>query len=387
MSAWPLRAETLLQEARAATGLDDFGPAAFREPLERLTHALNTQARLNAVGRQAQRARLIGLLVNRLRVEELYRLHPEIDAERIAVAVCIVGLPRTGTTMLHKVLASDGRFQYPRFFEVRHPVAPDLLRPGAADDRIAQVEAELQRMVELSPELASIHPLSATGAEEEIGLIEHSFLSTSPEAFNYIPDFGRWLGAQDSRPGYSYLLRLLRVLQWQKRRAGEAPGPWLLKSPHHLHYLDVVLESFPDARIVLTHRDPLQTMPSYASMITALNHMGSDEIDPVAVGAYCLERFAASMERATTIRDHFPTRFLDVAYRDCVHQPLAVLHALYASIDVPFTATIEAAATQWLEENRREKRAAHQYAAADYGYSEETLTQRFAAYRQRFLGA
>ena len=167
----------------------------------------------------------------------------------------------------------------------------------------------------------------------------------------------------------------------------EAPGPWLLKSPHHLHYLDVVLESFPDARIVLTHRDPLQTMPSYASMITALNHMGSDEIDPVAVGAYCLERFAASMERATTIRDRFPTRFLDVAYRDCVHQPLAVLHALYANVDVPFTAATEAAATQWLEENRREKRATHQYAAADYGYSQETLTQCFAAYRQRFLGA
>ncbi|MBK7729904.1 MAG: sulfotransferase [Gammaproteobacteria bacterium] len=380
-----LQAEALLREASAASGLEDFGPDTFREPLRRLVHALNTEARLSADGLRAQHARLVGLLVNRLRVEEVYRLHPEIDSEEIAVAVCIVGLPRTGTTMLHKVLSSDTRFLFPRFHEVRHPVAPDSLRAGAPDDRIAQVEAELKWIVATSPELAAIHPLSSTGAEEEIGLIEHSFYSTSPEAFNYVPEFGRWLGAQDNRPGYSYLLRLLRLLQWQKRRAGEQVGPWLLKSPHHLHYLDLLLECFRDARIVLTHRDPVQTLPSYASMIVALNHLGCETVDPVAVGAYVLERFAASLERATAIRDQFPERFMDVAYRDCVNQPLEVLRRLYAAIGMPFTAAVEVAMESWLEENRRDKRAAHHYAAADYGYTDAGLAQSFAAYRQRFL--
>lgn len=381
-----LQAEALLREAREATGLGDFGPETFREPLARLVQALNTEARLSAEGLQAQHARLVGLLVNRLQVEEVYRLHPEISTEEIAVAVCIVGLPRTGTTMLHKVLSSDHRFLFPRFYEVRHPVAPDSLRVGAPDDRIARVEAELKWIVETSPELAAIHPLSATGAEEEIGLIEHSFYSTSPEAFNYVPEFGRWLGAQDNRPGYSYLLRLLRVLQWQKRRAGEQVGPWLLKSPHHLHYLDLLLESFPDARVVLTHRDPLQTLPSYASMIVALNNLSCDSVDPVAVGAYVLERFGASLERATAIRDEqSPERFMDVAYRDCVKQPLEVLRRLYTAIGMPFTADVEVAMEQWLEENRRDKRAAHHYTAADYGYTDAALVQSFAAYRQRFL--
>lgn len=380
-----LDAPVLLQEARVATGLANFGAEEFREPFERLVHALNHEAQLNAAGMHGQHDRLLGLLVNRLRVEELYRIHPEIAAERIAVAVCIVGLPRTGTTMLHKVLSSDGRFQFPRFHETRHPVAPDSLQPGLCDDRITQIETELQRMVELSPQMAAIHPLSATGAEEEISLMEHSFFSTVPEAFNYVPEFSRWLDAQDNRPGYDYLVRLLRILQWQKRRAGEAVGPWLLKTPHHLHYLDLLVETFPDARVILTHRDPRQVMPSYASMITALYRMGSDVVDPLKVGAFCLERFATSMERAGAIRDRHPARFLDVAYRDCVERPLEVMRTIYASIGVPFTPAVESAMQQWLEENRRDKRALHHYDAADYGYTDASLAQRFATYGQRFL--
>jgi hypothetical protein len=380
-----LDAEELMREAAATTGLSDFSPPEFLRPLHKLVDALNREARLNATGMMAQHGRLRGLLANRLRVEEVYRRHPEINDENIAVAVFIVGLPRTGTTMLHKILASDGRFQFPRFYEVRYPVAPDCLQPGARDDRVDLVAAELDGFLQLSPELAAIHPLSTTGAEEEVGLIEHSFFSTSPEAFNYLPDFGFWLGAQDNRPGYEYLIRLLRLLQWQSRRRGGCTGPWILKSPHHLHYLELVLEMFTDALVVLTHRDPVQTMPSYASMITALTHMGSDAVDPAKVGAYVLERFARSLERATAIRDAHPDRFLDVHYRDCVAAPIEVVRGLYDRIGVPFSSVVEQNIHDWLEENRRDKRATHNYSAADFGFDETELKRRFAAYRERFI--
>lgn len=385
MSETPLDAADLMRQASDTTRLSDFGPRDFVEPLYRLVEALNREAQLNATGMMAQHNRLLGLLVNRLRVEEVYRRNPEINDEKIAVAVCIVGLPRTGTTMLHKILASDGRFQFPRFYEVRYPVAPDCLQAGARDDRVDLVAAELDGFLKLSPELAAIHPLSTTGAEEEVGLIEHSFFSTSPEAFNYLPNFGFWLGAQDNRPGYEYLIRLLRLLQWQSRRRGGCTGPWILKSPHHLHYLDLVLEMFPDALVVLTHRDPAQTMPSYASMITALTHMGSDAVDPVKVGAYVLERFSRSLERATAIRDAHPERFLDVHYRACIDTPLEVIRGLYARIGMSFPSSVEQHVQDWLEENRRDKRAIHTYSAAEFGFSEAELQRRFAAYRKRFI--
>ena len=254
-------AKSLQEEAQRRAAASDFGDPAFAEPLRRLLAALEREAELNPAGRLGQQERIVGLLVNRLRTEECVRRHPEILAERIGAPIVIVGLARTGTTMLHRMLASDPRLHALLWYESRQPAPPPDLPAGAPDPRIADAEREVEAMLGASPELIAAHPMDAHAPDEEIMLVEHSFLSTNPEAFCRIPSFAAWREGQDLTPGYDYLLRLLRLLQWQKRRRGEPGERWILKTPFHLGHMDVLFRTFPDARIVWPHREPAPVHP------------------------------------------------------------------------------------------------------------------------------
>ena len=211
-----MRVDELLAAATEESGLTDFGDESFREPMGRLLRALDQEAQLTPMGRVVQRQRTVDLLVNRLRAEACFARHPEIADEVIRAPIVIVGLPRTGTTLLHRTIASDPRLYAARWWECRFPAPIE----GAPDDRVAHAEAEVRAMLEAVPALASIHPLQATAPDEEVLLIEHSFYSTTPEASANVASYGAWLERQDQRPAYRYLRRLLQLLQWQKRRAG-----------------------------------------------------------------------------------------------------------------------------------------------------------------------
>jgi hypothetical protein len=260
-----LEAESILAEAREKTGLDDFGDESFREPMARLLRSMEEEAELSEVGRAMQRARLVGLLVNRLRAEDHFARFPEILDEEIREPLVIVGLARTGTTMLHRMIASDARMISLLWWESRNPAPFPESGEGGRDPRIADAEAEVAAMIEGAPDLVAMHPIEAEEPDEEIMLLEHSFFSTNPEAFINVPTFGAWLDEQDQTPGYVYLKKLLQFLQWQKKRAGGTGERWVLKTPHHLGFMNLLFEVFPDIRVVQTHRDPLQTIPSLAS--------------------------------------------------------------------------------------------------------------------------
>src|SRR5258705_591675 len=209
--------EAVLAEAQRRAGLSDFGDPAFRAPLERLLRSLREEARLNAVGRAMQFERNVGLLVNRLRTEEGYKRHPEIENERIERPLVIVGLARSGTTMLHRMMASDPRWLALLWYESRNPAPfPDSER-AAVDPRITDAEAEVAMMLEGSPDLIAAHPMDAHAPDEEIMLVEHAFKSWNPEAFCRVPGYSAYLNAIDFAPGYRYLVQLLQFLQWQKR--------------------------------------------------------------------------------------------------------------------------------------------------------------------------
>src|SRR6185436_11162743 len=227
---------SIVAEARAKAGLNDFGDESFREPMRVLLAALDREAGLVDFGRAAQRGRIVDLLVNRLRAEDAFRRHPEILDEEIGAPIVIVGLPRTGTTLLHRTLAQDPRLYSVRWFECRYPARIPGGGTGDADPRIPQAKAEVQAMLDGSPALAAIHPLDAMAADEEILLLEQSFLSTVPESAANVPSYGRWLDAHDQAPAYRYLRKLLQLLQWQKRQLGERAERWVLKTPHHLGY-------------------------------------------------------------------------------------------------------------------------------------------------------
>ena len=309
-----LDGDALLDEARRETGLEDFGDASFREPMRRLVEALNGEARLNAAGRAFFGERIRNVLITRLRAEDWFRRHPEILEETIVSPLVIVGLPRTGTTMMHRTVASDHRLYSPLWYEVRYPVPmPGTDFATGADPRIAVAEAEVRAMLEASPELASIHPMDARGPDEDIMLLEQSFFSTVPESYAHMPEFGVWLERQDQGPGYRYLKRLLQFLQWQKKQFGLKSERWVLKAPHHIHFPAALFATFPDAKVLQTHRDPLQLMPSYGSMMYALTHPFSDAADKPAIAQHWCDKWATGMNATMRFRDAgHDARFIDM---------------------------------------------------------------------------
>ena len=385
-SAIALDEPSVLAEARRRSGgLEDFGDPAFREPMRRLLAALESEAQLHEAGRAAQSERVVGLLVERLRTEEAIRRHPKILDERIEDPIVIVGLMRTGTTMLHRMTASDPRLHALLWYEARHPAPFPGADPAGPDPRIADAEHEVEAMLGASPDLVAAHPMDAHAPDEEILLVEHAFFSTNPYAFCSIPGWERWREQQDPMPAYRLLDRLLRFLQWQKRRRGEHALRWILKTPYHLMHMDALLATFPSARVVWTHRDPAQCVPSFASLIETLRAASSDRVDPIEAGRQWCDLFARGIERSLDARASCEERFLDVDYRELVADPLAQVARIYAFAGLSLPDEVRARMLRWAEENARDKRPVHRYTLERFGYTEEGLRESFARYRARFI--
>lgn len=378
---------TLIEDAKSQTGLADFGDWQFHEPLQRLLHSLDTEAQLNAIGRATQRNRLLEILCTRLRFEAYLKRYPEILDEPILQPVVIVGLPRTGTTVLQRMLAADPRFYSAAWWETRFPVPVAEIDFSAAEDpRIPLAKAEVQAMLENVPELAAIHPLDAEAADEEIGLLEQSFYSTNPEALANVAGFGNWLAQQDQTEGYVYLKQLLQFLQWQKKQRGVEGQRWVLKSPHHIHSMDTLFKVFPDTQVIQTHRDPLETIPSLASFIYNLWRLGSDRADMKAVGAHWNNKMAAGLRHCMSVREtQTAGRFLDVDFRDTVERPMAVLESVYSFLGMELTDSARSAIDVWRQDNRRDKRAPHKYSLEQFGLNEALLVEDYAEYRQAHI--
>ncbi len=378
--------DRIVAEASKRAGLSDFGSDPFQEPLRHLLEGLDGEADLNAFGRKIQRERIVNILVTNLQFEAYWRKYPEIADEKITEPVVIVGFGRTGTTMLQRILAADPRFYSTLWWEARFPVpfvGEEVENPHL---RIQAAKDEVQQMYDTVPDLGSIHPLDAMQADEEILLLEQSFYSSVPESAAHLPRFAAWLDDQDQTPGYEYLRRLLQFIQWQKRKRGITAERWVLKSPHHIHYSDVLFEVFPDAKIIQTHRDPLVVMPSWASLNYSLWQQNSDSADPLQAGQHWNDKMATGMTRCMNVRDRGNAhRFLDVHFADTAKDPIAVAQRIYDFIGWSFTAEARSAIEAWLAENVRENRPPHDYTLEMFGYTEEGLKEKYRAYRERFI--
>jgi hypothetical protein len=378
--------EKVLKDARERTGLSDFGDGAFREPLRRLLKGFDEESNLNAMGRAIQRERIVGFLVNHLQFEDYWKRYSEIAREVVAPPVVIIGLGRTGTTMLQRLLAANPRFYSTLWWEARYPVPLPGETPENPAKRIELAKAEVEMMYDTVPDLESMHPLDAMQADEEILLLEQYFYSTSPEAFGKLTKFAAWLDAQDQTPGYRYLERLLKFLQWQKRLRGISGERWILKSPHHIHYSDVLLKVFPEARIVQTHRDPVYVIPSWASLNYGLWRQGCDTADPIECGKHWNDKMAEGMKRCMRVRDAGRRdRFLDLDFREIANAPLAAVQKVYDFIGWELTPQARGATESWLRENGREKRPKHDYTLQMFGFSEAGLREKYAEYIARFI--
>jgi hypothetical protein len=385
----------LMSAARQKEGLDDWGPAPFEEPLSVLSDSY-AAADLNDIGVHILRSGLVHSLRMRLRAQEWIRRHPEIADEKIVAPIVVVGMMRSGTTLLQRLLAADSRFQCAYGWQVVE-VAPKLDYDFSArpDPRIAISEKREATSRELAPELFSIHPMYAREPEEEIVFLSDAFLSHVPESGAHVPHYRSWIDDQDFAPAYTYLHRMLQFLQWQKRvadasstnlKCGRAAGRWVLKSPAHLGYLDTLRGHFPDLHVVHMHRDPKDTIASGASLNATLHAMHADQVDRHRVGAEWLHRMGWTNDRAMNTRAKWfdeTLRCTDIEFDDAVADPVGQVARVYDDVDVSLTAEAESAMRRWLDFRPREP-ARPPYAAHDFGLSDAEIDERFADYNARF---
>ena len=374
----------LLEKARRETGLQDFGEPSLTEPLAMLTGSLRDEAQLNAFGLQAWHDRLLNFLTGRLRAQYWFTHCPEILDEDIKQPLIILGLARTGSTLLHRLIASDRRFHSAAWWEGRFPVpAPDDI---LGEQRLASAKAEMAAILAANPELKAIHPWDPLGADEDNHLLDLTLMSTTHEAMACVPSYHTWIARQDLRPAYAYWKKMLQLLQWQKKQRGLSAERWVLKTPVHLGYVDVIAEMFPDSSYIQTHRDPLSTIPSYASMMYSLWAGVSDSPDPVEAGRQAIATLGRNLNHCLQVRDRLPAnRFFDVDYRETVSDPVGLMERIYRHLELPMTAETLDGIQQYLKGNPREKRPPHHYTLEQFGFTEAQIEQRFMEYRRRYI--
>ncbi|MCF4165254.1 sulfotransferase [Zavarzinia compransoris] len=381
--AEPLSVDALMAQARNESGLEDFGDPWFLEPLNRLVASLNAEGDLSEMGGFIQSGNISKYLGERLRKIQLFKDHPEIADEVVTVRAEIVGLPRTGSTMLHRLLACSEELTSTFSWELLNP----LPFPGESGDgpspRIEAAEQMTQIYLATMPEIAAIHPIDPVGYEEDVLLLDRSFISTGYATMLKVPSYDAFLLDFDQTPAYRELKDWLKILQWQApARRGK---DWLLKSPHHLTALPALFAVFPEVKVVMTHRTPVQTVPSYASMAAALTRPNTDALVPEAIGPFWVRRFRRSLGEVVALREQYPDRFIDARYEDVQRDPVGEAKRVYAALGLRFGAPEEAAMRDWLEQNARDRHPAHHYSAAEFGLTAEALETDFAFYIDAFL--
>jgi len=371
--------ESLLAEAQAATNLTDFGAQDFREGLAVLL-ATYERVGLRPGGRKRTHGRIVQLLANRLKVEKAFRDHPEIRARSIVRPMYLTGLPRTGTSALFNLLAIDPAARPLLTWEGMFP--DPLGRPlatGEEDPRLVGLRAYYARQRAKDPDFDKIHYVDADTPEECVLLLAHTFRDVQIGIEPLMSPYREWFEAQDLRPSYAYYRDLLKLLDWQR------PGRrWLLKSPAHLWALDVLVELFPDCCIVQTHRDPLEILASYCSMMAALMSI-RETYDKAELGRAVLDHLAAALSRGMRARDAAdPARFIDVDYRLFLRDPMATAERIYSHFELPLEGGVADAMRAHIAANPQSKHGRHAYSLAEYGLDAETVRARFAHYTSRF---
>ena len=381
-----LNVETLMESARNATGLSDFGNDWFLAPLRQLVDDVNREAGLVSPESSAG-ARIQGALADRLQLEQYFKDHPEAAQEPIDLACAIIGLPRTGSTMVHRLLAASPKLTALWWWETAFPFP----LPGEAMDDPAPRQEAAKGMVDwlLSewPDFESIDPMDAMAINEEVVLLDRTFLSTTYDSMMPIHGYGHWQAEQDHEPAIRDLYRFMQVIQHQRVARGEVRRPWVFKTPHYvMGALAGLLKVWPDVKLVMTHRDVGDVLPSYCSMCASLSVNSSTSYRKEEQGAHWTRRFRDGLNRLEAIRATLPEgQVIDVAYRDTVTDPQGTGEKILAALGYAPDADDRLAMQQTIAANAREARPKHKYAAADFGLTPDGIAADFADYHKKYL--
>ena len=377
-----LDSKQIIDAAKNHTNLEYFGNPLFLEGFECLIQSINEEADLNDIGIEAQQHRLVGILANLLRIEDACIQHPEILNEKIKSPVVIVGLPRTGSTMTHRLLASDPRHTAMLWWEGRYPaMLPNEVR-GHPNERMEMGKAEVEAVMQASPEALTIHPWDYKGADEEILLLEHTFFSTVPESFMRLPTYSKWVESQDHIHAYAQLKKMLQYLQWQN--PGRDKRRWVLKSPHHLGFIDKLLKIVPDSKVIQTHRDPLKTVPSFCSMCSNLFEPLTNSYDKNEIGHHWAHKLAKVLNHCMEVSNLNKENFLNLEFKKMIQDPILEMEEVYNFIDEDFNDQAENAMNAWKEENQHEM-GAHQYSLEEFGLESSFIDSYFSEYINQYI--
>jgi len=371
-------APNLIAAAKVRCGLDDFGDGKFFEPLSRLLESCRSEARLNLIGRFALRSDVIRILSNRLLLERDRRSNPDIERHEIRQPLFIVGLPRSGTTLLHTLFATDPSHRVPLTWEVMFPSFPS--GRDEQHSRIRQVERSLFLLRWLAPTFRHVHALGAELPQECVGLMGLSMMSDQFDTMYRVPSYRSWLFNQDLLPAYESHRQFLQHLQ---HRSG--PRRWVLKAPVHMFALPTLLSVYPDALFVQVHRDPLEAITSVSSLVAILRRVFSDTVDPVEVGRDALQYWSTTMATFLRERDRLPAhRICDLDYAQIRRDPIAAVQQLYRHFGWELSSRAQERMREVLANQPREQNGFHRYNASQFGLDRDEVNERFAGYRERF---
>jgi Sulfotransferase family len=377
----PLDAEALHARATADTGLDDFGPDDYRERLEVYLAALREVGGMHGPGIVNFHAQLLQWLKNRLLLTDLLARHPEIADIELAPPVVIAGLPRTGTTHLHNLLAAADTFRTLPYWESAEPFPLPAEAGVEPDPRRTRMDAAVEFMNAVMPHFRLMHEMTTDHVHEEIQLLANAFSSMLFETLAQVPRWRDYYLAHDQTPAYEYLALQLKALQFL--RGGR---PWLLKSPQHLEQLPVLDTVFPGVVVIFTHRDPVPVALSMIAMITYTARMHRSPVPVPEIAASWVDRLELMLAALVRDRDVIPAeRSIDVRFDDFMADELGVAQRIYDLAGEPLAAGPRSAMADYLAGHRRGRLGQVATTAEMFGLDEQDVRARFTPYVQRFL--
>jgi len=376
-----LSRDELMEAARSATGLDDFGDRDFEEGLDVLLNAYAKDSDLTEIGEQLVRDELIGDLVGRLQVVERLRTTPEVKASELERPIFILGLPRTGTTTLQHLLQQDPDSQVLEYWlgVVPQPRPPREKWEAHPDyQRVAEV---LRLTYEADPSLRALHDVSADGAGECRFVFRHLFMDDSYDHTAYLPSYREWFDAQSMDRVYRWYGDVLKLVQFPTTNRR-----WVLKYPPHLRCLPELFREFPNACVIQTHRDPARVVPSYASLLAHFTAVYEKEVDPRQIGALASRLWSERLEKGIQDRAALgrESQFFDIHFSDVLNDPVGSVQRAFDKFGMSLSETAIQQMQGWIDSHQVGRHGAHTYTAADFGLDQKELSDRFAPYRERF---
>lgn len=360
--------DSLIKSAQNNTGLNDLGKDFWDEPLERMIDSINTEAQLHPIGRFISKKRIENLLSVRLRAEDWFKKHPEILEQPLYPATVIVGLQRTGTTKLHRMMASDPDTRALLSWEAINP-SPLNGDAKTGADRIKMAKLSEKALKVMSPGFFAIHPVEHLAPEEDVLLLDVSFLSTTAEATMHVPSYSDWLEKTDQSSSYEYAVKLMKFLQWQR-----PAKRWVLKTPHHLEFLDLATKHFTDVQFVWTHRNALEAIPSFLSMVSYSRILFSNNVDPNVVAQHWVKKIGYMTSRAIDFRTkNKDAKFIDVSYQDLIKDSLPIMKRIYNQRGLEIDSNLEKIFRNTEQTNPKGKYGVHKYQVEDFGIDKQFI--------------